>query len=147
MNFLDNSFVKKEYKNMLIESGIEQAFLKLKIDFYNVFLPDIKSADTNPYEDYSWEAKSNSMEGLREGLVIHAVPPLLKIETFPWEEWYVHKNKTYHAILFTTKKEKNDGEVIIKSDDLEHPECVKGKKWYFFLDNNLKPFLLKTRLK
>jgi len=141
MNFLDNSFVKKEYKNILIESGIEQACLKLKIGFYNVFLPDIKSADTNPYEDYSWEAKSNSMEGLREGLVIHAVPPLLKIETFPWEEWYVHKNKTYHAILYTKKKENSEGEVMIKIADKEHPEIVSGRKWYFFFDDSLIPFL------
>ena len=133
--------IKKEYKKILIESGIEQACIKLELDFYSIFLPDFNNSDINPYEEYLWEAKRNSMEGLKEGLVIHAAPSLSKIETFPWEEWYVHKNKTYHAILFTKKKDNSEGEVVIKIADKEHPEIVTGRKWYLFFDESLIPFL------
>jgi hypothetical protein len=141
MNLPDNNIIKKEYKNILKKSDIEQACLKLKIDFYSVFLPDTNNVSIDLYEGYTWEVKPNSMEGLREGLVIHAAPPLSKIETFPWEEWYVYKNKTYHAILYTKKKENFEGEVMIKITDKEHPETVLGRKWYFFFDESLIPFL------
>ena len=124
-------------------SGIEQACLKLDIDFYAIFLSDIDSTDISKYDGYLWEAKPNSLEGLKEGLVIHAVPPLLKIETLPWEEWYVYNNKTCHAILFTQKKDNSEGEVTIKDGDKEHPETVSGRTWYFSFDECLNPFLFK----
>lgn len=134
---------KKDYNKELIESGIEQACAKLGLDFYGVFLPGIINKEANQYEGYLWEARHNSMAGLKEAIVIHAAPPLSKVDTCPWEEWYVFNGQIYHAILYTNKNERNDGEVIIKSDDKEHPESVIGKKWYFFFDNNLTPFLLK----
>jgi hypothetical protein len=137
---LDNSILKKEYKSILLESGIEKACLKLDIDFNNIFLT---GTGIKRYDGYLWEAKSNSLEGLRAGLVIHAVPPLLKIETLPWEEWYVYNNKAYHAILFTQKKDNSVGEVIIKDGDKEHPETVHGRIWYFSFDECLSPFLFK----
>ena len=137
---MDNSISKKEFKNILLESGIERACLKLGIDFSNIFLPDIGSTGISKYDGYSWEAKSNSLEGLKEGLVIHAVPPLLKIETLPWEEWYVYNNKACHAILFTQKKGNSEGEVTIKDGDKEHPGPVSGRKWYFSFGECLNPF-------
>ena len=140
---MENS-IKENYKKTLLESDIKQACEKLGLDFYEVFLSGINECGAGQYDGHLWEARYNSMEGLKAALVIHAVPPLLKIDYLPWEEWYVFNGQTYHAILFTTKKEKNDGEVIIKSEDIEHPESVKGKKWYFSLDNDLKPFLLKN---
>jgi hypothetical protein len=140
---LDNSILKREFKNILSESGIEQACLKLDIDFKNIFLSDIDSTDISRYDGYLWEAKSNSLEGLKEGLVIHSAPPLLKIETLPWEEWYVYNNKIYHAILFIQKKGNSEGEVTIKDGDKEHPETVWGRKWFFSFDGCLNPFLFK----
>jgi hypothetical protein len=138
---LDNTILKKKYKSILLESGIERACLKLDIDFSNIFLPDIGDRDIVRYGGYLWEAKSNSLEGLRAGLVIHAVPPLLKIEILPWEEWYIYNNKACHAILFTQKKDNSEGEVTIKVGDKEHPETVQGKIWYFSFDECLSPFL------
>jgi hypothetical protein len=140
---LDNSILKKKYKSILLESGIEQACIKLGIDFSNIFLPDIGDTDISRYDGYLWEAKPNSLEGLRAGLVIHAVPPLLKIETLPWEEWYVYNNKACHAILFTQKNENSEGEVTIKEGDKEHPETVSGRTWFFSFDEGLKPSLFK----
>ena len=49
--FLGNN-IKKEYKKILIESGIEQACIKLELDFYSIFLPDFNNSDINPYEEY-----------------------------------------------------------------------------------------------
>jgi hypothetical protein len=133
----------KDYKETLIRPGIKQACIKLSLDFQDIFLPGILNNEESQYEGYLWEARHNSMAGLHEATVIHASPPLSKINNSPWEEWYIFKGQVYHAVLYTTKKERNDGEVIIKSDDNEHPETVKGKKWYFFFDKDLKPFLLK----
>lgn len=140
---MDNSALKKEYKDILLESGIEQACLKLGIDFGTIFLTDIDSTDISKYDGYLWEAKPNSLEGLKGGLVIHAVPPLLKIETLPWEEWYVYNDKTCHAILFTQKKDNSEGEATIKDGDKEHPETVSGRTWHFSFDERLNPFLFK----
>jgi hypothetical protein len=122
-----------KYKISLLESGIEKACLKLGIDFGDIFLPDIEYRDKNPYEGYLWSSIKNSKEGLKEKLVIHAAPPLSKVDTFPWEEWYVHKNNTYHAILFTNEIESSEGEVYIEANDKEHPSTVSGKKWFFSL--------------
>lgn len=126
-----------------MESGIEKACIKLGIDFNNIFLPDISNADISKYDGYLWEAKPNSMEGLKEELVIHAVPPLLKIKILPWEEWYVYNNKTYHALLFTQKKSNSEGEITIKDGDKEHPGAVAGRRWYFSFEECLNPFLFK----
>ena len=135
--------IKKDYKETLMSSDIEQACIKMGLDFHEVFLSGIINNEGSQYEGYSWEARHNSMTGLKAALVIHAAPPLPKVDDWPWEEWYMFNDQVYHAILYTTKKERNDGEVIIDIDDQEHPESVKGKKWYFFFDKNLKPFLLK----
>ena len=140
---MNNSTLTKEYKDILLESGIEQACLKLDIDFGTIFLSGIDGTDISKYDGYLWEAKPNSLEGLKEGLVIHAVPPLLKIETLPWEEWYIYNDKTCHAILFTQKKDNSEGEVTIKDGDKEHPETVSGRTWYFSFDERLNPFLFK----
>jgi hypothetical protein len=140
---LDNSILKKKYKDILLVSGIDKACLKLGIDFNKIFLPDIDGANISKYDGYLWEAKSNSLEGLKEGLVIHSVPPLSKIEILPWEEWYVYNNKTYHAILFTQKKSNSEGEVTIKDGDKEHPGAAAGRRWYFSFDESLNPFLFK----
>ena len=129
-----------------MSSGIEQACIKLGLDFYEIFLPGILNNEASQYGGYSWEARHNSMAGLHSAIVIHAAPPLSKVNSSPWEEWYVFNGLTYHAILYITKNEKNDGEVIIESDDREHPDSVKGKKWYFFFDKDLTPFLLKKEL-
>lgn len=136
----------KNYKETLMKSGIEQACIKLGLNFYEVFLQGMVDNETKEYEGYSWEAINNSTPGLKEAIVIHAAPPLMKINDYPWEEWYVSNGQAHHAILYTKKREKNDGEVIIKSDDKEHPKSVKGKKWYFFFEKDLKPFLLKHKL-
>lgn len=138
--------VMKTYKETLMKSGIEQACVKLDLNFYEVFLQSIVDSETKQYEGYSWEAIYNSTTGLKEAIVIHAAPPLPKINDYPWEEWYVLDGQAHHAILYTKKKKKNDGEVIIKNNDKEHPESVKGKKWYFFFEKDLRPLLLKNKL-
>ena len=101
--------LKMDYKETLMGSGIEQVCAELGLDFYEVFLPGIQNNEASQYEGYSWEARHNSMPGLKAAVVIHAAPPLPKVDNYPWEEWYLFNGQVYHAILYTTRKERNDG--------------------------------------
>jgi len=128
--------VKEKFKNMLIESGVEEACKKMNFDFEDIFLKASKEK-INRYKDYTWYVRPHSMVEQ----AIHAIPLLSKSDTLPWEEWFVLEGKKIHNILFTEKKDKFEGEFEGKLDDKDHPKEVLGKKWYYFFDTDFEPYM------
>jgi len=128
--------VNKDFIAMLKKKNIDEAFEKMGFDFMDIF----SKADEDKvewYKDYTWYVWPHSLVGQ----AVHAVPPLSKSETLPWEEWFILEGKKIHNILFTEKKEKFEGEFEGKLDDKDHPKEVLGMKWYYFFDTDFEPYL------
>lgn len=135
---LNSGFEKK-----LRDKGICEAAEKLGVNCERIFFKH-GNLNENPYLDYQWIVLPHSLEGLKEGMVIHAIPPKRKTNELPWEEWFVLNGAHHHHILYSYDCEKCEKEVFIEQDDQDHPDRVRGMRWFYFNDSNLTPSLLQA---
>jgi len=128
--------IKKNFKKILIDAGVDIACKKMNFEFEKDFL-DPASKKVENYKKYKWYVLEHS----KVGSAIHAVPPINESDILPWEEWFIFDNKKVHNILFTKKQSRCDGEFEGTLDDKDHPKEVLGMKWYYYFDSSFIPKL------
>ena len=120
--------------------GIKQALEELRYDYEKIFgelSPELQAV----YVSYTWKKITCMKDGIRAHYVIHGIPPKELWKEHPWEEWFFQFDKPHHHVLFTEKAECCDKEIFIPKEDLEHPEEICGRDWYYYEDRSSQPFL------
>lgn len=125
------------YRNKLIEAAVKRACELMGLDFEETFIRPAKDQMTIPYLDYQWVVASHSR--VRQGQVIHAMPPFREIDAYPWEEWFLLGNTLHHNVLYTEKRHETSGVFVGALDDRDHPLMVLGRTWYYFTAPGLVP--------
>lgn len=126
--------------NYLESLGITKDLEKLGYDPKEIF-GGLSEESQKVYMKYTWKNVPCSVDGIKLAYVIHAVPPTDLIESNPWEEWFIQYEKPEHHVLFLTKNETCTEEIMIPSDDTDHPSEIAGKYWYYFCDTLSFPYL------
>lgn len=93
------------------------------------------------YSAYYWDVHECHVPGVDLEYVVNAIPE--DFEKCAWEEWYASEGKLIHHVLCQSKWPECTDEAEIPADDKDHPEAIIGKKWFYFEDENLKPFFAK----
>ncbi|MFZ4614558.1 MAG: hypothetical protein ACOYM2_00005 [Rectinemataceae bacterium] len=100
-----------------------------------------EKAKANLYAEYTWLVRPHSYPGLKDAIVIHALPPISAAMHLPWEEWFVLDGEKRHHVHFLERSPKCEGEISLAKDDTDHPPEAVGKTWYYFVDRDLRPLL------
>ena len=126
---------------MLIEklkdNGIYEAMLGLGFSPEEVFA-DVIGVAGERYESYSWVKSECHVPGVDKEYVINAIPD--DFSDSAWEEWYCGNGTLIHHVLFADKRPECTDEVYIGENDKEHPSFIVGRKWYYFEDEDLRPY-------
>jgi hypothetical protein len=118
-------------KNDIIEAFKELGFQTNELDF------DKECEDK--YKDFNWCLIPHH----RVKIVLYSVPVKDKLETLPWQSWYLDNGKETHHIHYSEKKHDSDFSWIQNEPTDERPQEVIGRLWYWYDDPDMKPVLLK----
>ena len=90
------------------------------------------------YSSYSWEKSVCQIDCVDEHYVINAIPK--DFSKLAWEEWYKSNGKLVHHILCEKKWAECTDETFIPADDVNHPSAIVDKKWFYFEDEDIRPY-------
>lgn len=130
-----DSFEKK-----LIIAGIDVACEIMGFPFKELFI-DGCIMEKNPYDDYYWCVYTTTDSRVNHSIYIHAIPPLDSTENLPWEEWFVMEGQRHHHVCYKERTEKTVNMVEIPLTDADHPLFTVNKRWFWYIDRDIKPVL------
>lgn len=126
---------------MLIEklkdTGIISALQNLDFPVEEMFAAINKESDAL-YCQYTWVKSECGVPCVDKGYVINAIPP--HYDNLAWEEWYESDGKLIHHILCKTKWDECTGTADIPADDKDHPAEICGQSWFYFEDEDIRPY-------
>ena len=128
-----------ELEEMLAKQGIRDTLEYNGFDFEKIFCSMTAEA-SELYCRYKWQKIDCSVPGIKNGNVVHAFPSTEIIEDAPWEEWFFLDEKAHHHVLFIKNRDCCKSYVDIPSNDVDHPAPARGKRWYYYEDDDIRPF-------
>lgn len=127
--------------NKLEKNGIIDALSEIGFSAEKMF-SDLDETSDTLYSKYEWVKSECHVDGVDKQYVINAIPN--DFSKLAWEEWYSSGGKPIHHILCADKWAECTDETFIPSDDTDHPSLIVGKKWYYFEDEDIRPYFARA---
>jgi hypothetical protein len=125
------------FRDKLIEAAVDRACKMMGLDFEETFIRPAEAQQTVPYLEYQWVVAPHSL--VKQGQVIHAMPPARERAEYPWEEWFLLDGTLHHNVLYTKKGPETTGVFEGALDDRDHPLMALGRTWHYFTAPSLIP--------
>jgi hypothetical protein len=122
----------------LKEIGIIDALSDLGFSIEEMFSGVNSNNDSFYNDNYNWVKSDCHVDCIDKEYVINAIPK--DFSSKAWEEWYASDGKLVHHVLCQEKWPECTDEAFIEANDTNHPDEIKGKKWFYFEDIDMRPY-------